>query len=115
MQHRKILSARCIQLIQYLEGSQTFFGEVTQEFLEEVLDTFRWHQPSIMDTSAYLAPKNAHPYVSDVIRFRRPHIDFFRPHMLDTKVAQAGIRKRDLQPKMRSRALILPRQTSFSH
>ena len=94
-------------------------GVDAQEFITQALETFRWHQDSIVDLQTYQALHSIYSLIADVVCFKGPHINHLTPRVLDIDAAQTAMQQRGLQAKLliegppRRNCPILLRQTSF--
>ena len=88
-------------------------------FVDELLETFRWHAEATVDAQTYARLVGAHRLIADVVSFKGPHINHLTPRTLDIDAAQAAMPARGIAPKETiegppARACpILLRQTSF--
>ncbi|KAK3191235.1 hypothetical protein K4F52_002825 [Lecanicillium sp. MT-2017a] len=119
LEQRQIFTPRCIELIKGFEASHSFSKETAQEFLNEALETFRWHESSTVDMATYRDLEASHPLIADIVCFKGPHINHLTPRVLHIDKAQAAMQQHGLQakevvegPPPRTN-LILLRQTSF--
>ena len=89
------------------------------EFVREVLDTFRWRGEATVTAKTYKRLHDAHRLIADVVGFKGPHINHLTPRTLDIDAVQAGMPTRGITPKAviegppRRKCAILLRQTSF--
>ncbi len=120
-----ILSSRQI----FTDGALTLIDKAEQQgglneadaetFVQEALETFRWHDTSTVSQEMYNALLNQHRLIADVVAFRGPHINHLTPRTLDIDAVQAGMSARNITPKAivegppRRNCPILLRQTSF--
>ncbi|KAK0332181.1 hypothetical protein LTR94_025941, partial [Friedmanniomyces endolithicus] len=90
-----------------------------QDFVAELLETFRWHAEATVTAETYERLVKAHRLIADVVSFKGPHINHLTPRTLDIDAAQAAMPDRGISPKETiegppSRDCpILLRQTSF--
>lgn len=88
-------------------------------FVAGLLETFRWHEDTLVDRATYDRLLASHRLVADVVAFRGPHINHLTPRTLDIDAAQAAMLARGIDAKEviegpPPRAVpILLRQTSF--
>ncbi|WDF74461.1 VOC family protein [Novosphingobium sp. KACC 22771] len=88
-------------------------------FVAGLLETFRWHEDTLVDRATYDRLLASHRLVADVVAFRGPHINHLTPRTLDIDAAQAamlaqGIDAKEVIEGPPWRAVpILLRQTSF--
>jgi uncharacterized glyoxalase superfamily metalloenzyme YdcJ len=62
--------------------------------VQYALQTFRWHEESLVDPQTYDRFKACHPLVADIAAFKGPHINHLTPRVLDIDRAQAGMEAR---------------------
>ncbi len=116
---RDIFTARCRELLALHEQQQGFSAQQAQEFVNEVLETFRWHSHATVDAATYGALHQAHRLVADVVCFRGCHINHLTPRTLDIDRVQAMMPQYGITPKAviegppRREHPVLLRQTSF--
>src|SRR5690606_34638087 len=88
-------------------------------FVQEVLETFRWHKDAPVTQELYQKLHDQHRLIADVVAFKGPHINHLTPRTLDIDMIQEGMANRGITPKAvvegppRRRCPILLRQTSF--
>jgi len=117
---RDIFTARCRELLDIHDQNQGLTRSQVNEFIAEVLETFRWHQQATVDKQTYLALHHQHRLVADVVCFRGCHINHLTPRTLDIDRAQSLMQEYGLKPKAiiegppRREWPILLRQTSFT-
>lgn len=58
------------------------------------METFRWHERSLVCRETYGRMRKAHPLLADIVGFRGPHINHLTPRVLDIDAAQAGMAER---------------------
>ncbi|KAK4501143.1 hypothetical protein PRZ48_006949 [Zasmidium cellare] len=113
---RQIFTPRCLEMIQAFESRPILSQFEAEDFIQEALETLRWHQTSTVDLETYQALQKAHPLVADVVCFRGPHLT---PRVLDIEAAHVEMQRRGMQakkdvegPPARKNPILL-RQTSF--
>lgn len=116
---RDIFTAGVREQIECFESQGGLTDEQAQRFVEEALETFRWHQDATVDYATYQALAAEHRLIADVVCFRGPHINHLTPRTLDIDAAQAAMPDYGMTPKAiiegpprRDNAILL-RQTSF--
>ncbi|WKT41757.1 protein of unknown function DUF1338 [Fusarium oxysporum f. sp. vasinfectum] len=67
LRKRNIFTDRCVELIEIFESQKSFSKDVSEEFIKEALETFRWHKTSTVDMKTYKALREAHPLIADVV------------------------------------------------
>ena len=90
-----------------------------REFVQEALETFRWHRHATVDQETYHALQREHRLIADVVCFPGCHINHLTPRTLDIDRVQELMPKYGIEPKIliegppRREVPILLRQTSF--
>jgi len=116
---RQIFTARALELTAMAEANNGLTDAQADEFVQEVLETFRWHGASTVTETVYHELHDAHRLIADVVCFRNPHINHLTPRTLDIDAAQVemgvcGISAKDvIEGPPRRKHPILLRQTSF--
>jgi uncharacterized glyoxalase superfamily metalloenzyme YdcJ len=88
-------------------------------FVDEALETFRWHSDATVDRATYESLSAEHRLIADVVCFRGPHINHLTPRTLDIDEVQRRMPDYGIEPKAtiegppRRRCPLLLRQTSF--
>ncbi|HDV5005225.1 TPA: VOC family protein [Escherichia coli] len=119
LRQRDIFTPRCRQLLEEYEQRGGFNETQTQEFVQEALETFRWHQSATVDEETYRALHNEHRLIADVVCFPGCHINHLTPRTLDIDRVQSMMPECGIEPKIliegppRREVSILLRQTSF--
>ncbi|WP_417605778.1 VOC family protein [Oceanimonas baumannii] len=117
---RDIFTAQARKLVDVAEAQGGLTDAQAQEFVAEVLETFRWHQHATVDHASYQALQNSHRLIADVVCFHGPHINHLTPRSLDIDAVQQQMPAAGISPKAviegppRRRCPILLRQTSFT-
>ncbi|MER9832269.1 VOC family protein [Mesorhizobium sp. M0134] len=116
---RQIFTSRALELVTVFEAEGGLEQAEAEEFVLEVLETFRWHSDATVTLATYNKLHGAHRLIADVVSFRGPHINHLTPRTLDIDAVQVGMPKRGITPKAviegspRRNCPILLRQTSF--
>lgn len=116
---RNIFTDRVIQLIEQHETEGGLNESDSNEFIQEALETFRWHKEATVTTAEYDLLHEQHRLMADVVAFKGPHINHLTPRTLDIDRIQSEMPKRGITPKAvvegppRRTCPILLRQTSF--
>ena len=116
---RNIFTPRALELIAQCEAAGGLSAADADAFVQEALETFRWHSTATVDAQTYRALQSSHRLVADVVCFRGPHINHLTPRTLDIDAAQAAMPARGMDAKdvvegpPRRNCPILLRQTSF--
>lgn len=116
---RNIFSPRAIELVEKFEKDGGLGQADADEFVKEVLETFRWQSEAAVSKETYDALHNQHRLIADIVAFKVPHINHLTPRALDIDAVQKGMFERGIPAKdiiegpPRRECLILLRQTSF--
>ncbi len=116
---RRIFTDDALALIEQAERDGGLTQADAERFVEQALETFRWHGDATVDLPTYHALHKAHRLVADVVSFRGPHINHLTPRTLDIDAAQAAMIEHGMAAKAviegppRRACPILLRQTSF--
>jgi Uncharacterized protein conserved in bacteria len=119
LQQRDIFTPRCRELIALHEERGEFTAAQAQEFVQQALETFRWHQSATVDRETYQALHQQHRLIADVVCFPGCHINHLTPRTLDIDRVQALMAEYGIEPKAviegppRRDVPLLLRQTSF--
>ena len=119
LRQRDIFTPRCRQLLEEYEQQGGFNETQAQEFVQEALETFRWHQSATVDEETYRALHNENRLIADVVCFPGCHINHLTPRTLDIDRVQSMMPECGIEPKIliegppRREVPILLRQTSF--
>lgn len=119
LNERRIFTPRGLALLALGEQQGGFSSDEADEFVLQILETFRWHHESTADVNTYRELRAAHPLVADVVCFKGPHINHLTPRVLDIDEAQAAMQRHNIRAKAsiegppRREVPILLRQTSF--
>ncbi|MET4578718.1 2-oxoadipate dioxygenase/decarboxylase HglS [Ottowia thiooxydans] len=116
---RDIFTGRCRELLDVADAEGGLNLAQSTEFVQEVLETFRWHSEATVDVQTYRRLRSIHPLIADVVCFKGPHINHLTPRVLDIDDAQAEMKARGIKAKTdiegppRNDCPVLLRQTSF--
>ena len=116
---RSIFTPAALALTGRFEAQGGLTEDDAETFVQEVLQTFRWHGRSDVDLATYQRLHAAHRLVADVVCFPGPHINHLTPRTLDIDAAQAAMQacglaaKDQIEGPPTRRVPILLRQTSF--
>lgn len=116
---RDIFTPGCRALIAQHQQQGGLNAADAARFVQEALETFRWHAHTTVDSATYRALSQQHRLIADVVCFRGCHINHLTPRTLDIDCVQALMPSRGIEPKILiegppPRAVpILLRQTSF--
>lgn len=116
---RDIFSAKARLLVSQAEALGGLNDSQAQQFVAEILKTFRWHNEAKVDLATYQQLHAAHPLLADIVAFSGPHINHLTPRTLNIDAVQQQMSDVGLTPKSviegppRRHCPILLRQTSF--
>ena len=119
LSQRTIFNERAIALVEQFEREGGLGDQSAISFVEAVLETFRWHRDTVVDSQTYDKLHHAHRLLADVVCFKGPHINHLTPRALDIDAAQQAMQARGINSKdviegsPRRTVSILLRQTSF--
>ncbi len=119
LNQRRIFTDAAVRLIERAEAQGGLDEGDADRFVDELLETFRWHGDARVDAGTYDRLNAAHRLIADIVSFRGPHINHLTPRTLDIDAAQAEMGRRGIDAKAviegpPPRAVpILLRQTSF--
>ncbi len=100
LRQRDIFTPRCRQLLEEYEQQGGFNETQAQEFVQEALETFRWHQSATVDEETYRALHNEHRLIADVVCFPGCHINHLTPRTLDIDRVQSMMPECGIEPKI---------------
>ena len=116
---RNIFSVRALALTGQAEAAGGLTDAEADEFVAEVLHTFRWHAEAAVSRDTYERLHDTHRLIADVVGFKGPHINHLTPRTLDIDAAHARMplhgmsSKHTIEGPPRRKVPILLRQTSF--
>lgn len=119
LENRQIFTEKALELINKSEKEGGLNQEDAETFVQEALETFRWHDTATVNHEMYEALLGQHRLIADVIAFKGPHINHLTPRTLDIDKVQASMEARNIPPKdtiegpPTRKCPILLRQTSF--
>mgnify|MGYP006081270329 FL=1 len=119
LENRQIFTEKVLLLIDKSEKEGGLLHEDAEIFVQEALETFRWHDTATVDYEMYKALLGQHRLIADVVAFKGPHINHLTPRTLDIDKVQASMEARNIPPKDNiegpptRKCPILLRQTSF--
>lgn len=117
--NRQIFTDKALTLTEKHEQQGGLDSVDAMQFVNEVLETFRWHTDAPISKDLYQALHDQHRLIADVVAFKGPHINHLTPRTLDIDLVQHSMASRGITPKAivegppRRRCPILLRQTSF--
>lgn len=116
---REIFTPKVRALIEQFETAGGLTVQESEQFVQEALETFRWHSESNVSATLYQRLHDAHRLVADVVSFKGPHINHLTPRTLDIDWVQKAMPENGINPKAviegppPRQCPILLRQTSF--
>lgn len=116
---RTIFTEPAVALVEKAEQEGGLDSADAARLVQEVLETFRWHDKAIVSTDMYKRLHDAHRLIADVVSFKGPHINHLTPRTLDIDQVQALMPGEGIAPKAvvegppTRKCPILLRQTSF--
>ncbi|MDB5995127.1 MAG: hypothetical protein JWP42_2263 [Pseudomonas sp.] len=116
---RSIFTPKALSLIEHAENAGGLTEAEAREFVEQALETFRWHHSATVTAEQYQKLSAQHRLIADVVAFKGPHINHLTPRTLDIDIVQAQMPAHGITPKAviegppRRQCPILLRQTSF--
>lgn len=119
LSNRSIFTDNAISLIERFERQGGLTDDEAKQFIQEALETFRWHDHTPVSKELYQRLLAQHGLIADVVGFKGPHINHLTPRTLDIDTVQAGMQTRGIPSKAiiegppRRECPILLRQTSF--
>ncbi len=119
LESRAIFTPTAVELTRKAEREGGLDEGDAQRFVEEVLESFRWHDRANVDLSMYDRLHDAHRLIADVVSFKGPHINHLTPRTLDIDRVQELMPEYGIAPKAvvegppTRTCPILLRQTSF--
>ena len=119
LDRRSIFTAKALSLIEHAESEGGLTDPQALEFVEQALETFRWHHSATVTAAQYQTLSAQHRLIADVVAFKGPHINHLTPRTLDIDIVQAQMPLHGITPKAviegppRRQHPILLRQTSF--
>ncbi|WP_407313603.1 VOC family protein [Pseudomonas sp. nanlin1] len=119
LSRRTIFTEAALALIQCHETEGGLTEDQAQSFIQQALETFRWHREATVTAEQYQQLHDQHRLIADVVAFKGPHINHLTPRTLDIDAVQAGMPGKGIPPKAviegpppRKHPILL-RQTSF--
>jgi len=116
---RAIFTPAALELIALSETQGGLNETQAEDFIQQALETFRWHVQATVNASQYQQLHDQHRLIADVVAFKGPHINHLTPRVLDIDAAQHRMPKKGISPKAviegppPRQCPILLRQTSF--
>jgi uncharacterized glyoxalase superfamily metalloenzyme YdcJ len=119
LSRRNIYSARSVELIEKAESQEGLNDEETDEFVSELLKTFRWNNEAMVSVEDYTFFDRESRLIADIVSFKGPHINHLTVGTINIDEAQCSIENSGAEakssiegPPLRSCPILL-RQTAF--
>jgi uncharacterized glyoxalase superfamily metalloenzyme YdcJ len=119
LERREIFTERALELITLHDAQGGLDQAQAEEFVTQVLETFRWHNHATVSSAEYQQLHDQHRLIADVVAFKGPHINHLTPRTLDIDAVQNAMPSRGITPKAviegppPRKCPLLLRQTSF--
>ena len=119
IQARDIFTDKVRELVNTAEQNSGLDEVQTTQFIDAVVDVFRWHSEAAISSELYAKLLAEHPLIADVVSFKGPHINHLTPRVLDIDAVQAQIHttgavaKAVIEGPPNRNCPILLRQTAF--
>lgn len=119
LERRQIFSSRALELTARHEADCGLSEVDADQFVDEVLETFRWSGRATVSKDIYSRLSSVHRLIADVVCFKGPHINHLTPRTLDIEAVHAAMpkhgiaRKEVIEGPPKRHNPILLRQTSF--
>lgn len=116
---RRIYTSTAVFLVEKAERDGGLSKADSNQFVNEILETFRWHADAQVSLELYNRLVGAHRLIADIVSFKGPHINHLTPRTLDIDIVQELMPERGIDPKAviegppKRDCPILLRQTSF--
>ncbi|OQV07340.1 hypothetical protein CLAIMM_11791 [Cladophialophora immunda] len=116
---RNLFTSRLLDIIDRIESSLPVTPQDAEDLITDSLKIFKWHSKSDVTIGQYLALKQEHPMVADIVCFPSAHINHLTPRTLDINLVQEEMVRQEMPAKDRiegppaRQCPILLRQTSF--
>ncbi|MCH9705350.1 MAG: VOC family protein [Proteobacteria bacterium] len=116
---RQIFTPAAVQLTALAETQGGLNAAQATTFINEVLETFRWHADANVTSDTYNKLHAEHRLIADIVCFQGPHINHLTPRTLDIDAVQTAMPAHAITAKAvvegppPRRCPILLRQTSF--
>ncbi len=116
---RQIFNSAAINMVKLAERQGGLDTTQAEQFIDAVLEIFRWHGAAAVDFAMYQDLHQQHRLLADVVSFQGPHINHLTPRTLDIDAAQQAMPAYGIESKAvvegppPRHCSILLRQTSF--
>ncbi|KAJ5712699.1 hypothetical protein N7493_009167 [Penicillium malachiteum] len=119
LDQRNIFTPRLLALLDIVDTKGSLSATECAEFIENGLETFRWHSKATVTLDEYKILKAEHPLIADIVSFPSSHINHLTPRTIDIDLVQQLMVDHGMPAKERiegppkRECPILLRQTSF--
>lgn len=119
LNQRNIFTFRLLALLDSVELKGSLSQDECVEFINNGLETFRWHSKTTVTLDEYTQLKAEHPLIADIVSFPNAHINHLTPRTIDIDLVQSLMVEHGMPAKERiegppkRNCPILLRQTSF--
>ncbi|KAJ5965370.1 hypothetical protein N7481_012084 [Penicillium waksmanii] len=119
LDQRSIFTPRLLALLDTVELKGSLTPDECLEFINNGLETFRWHSMTTVTLDEYMILKAEHPLIADIVSFPNAHINHLTPRTIDIDLVQSLMVEHGMPAKERiegppkRNCPILLRQTSF--
>lgn len=116
---RNVISPRSLAMVEQAERNGGLTEREGEDFLDALVETFRWRGEALSSRAVYEALLEEHPLLADVACFPNPHINHLTASVRDIDAAQARMLESGLPAKdtiegpPRRKCPVLLRQTAF--
>ncbi|KAJ5111426.1 hypothetical protein N7532_001961 [Penicillium argentinense] len=119
LSQRDIFTPRLLALLDIVDQKGHLTPAECTEFIQNGLETFRWHSKTTVTLGEYMRLKSEHPLIADIVSFPNAHINHLTPRTIDIDLVQKLMADHGMPAKERIEGPpkrvcpILLRQTSF--
>lgn len=119
LDQRNIFTPRLLALLDIVESRGSLSPDECVEFIDNGLETFRWHSKTTVTLDEYTILKAEHALIADIVSFPNAHINHLTPRTIDIDLVQRLMvehgmpAKERIEGPPRRKCPILLRQTSF--
>lgn len=119
LKQRNIFTPRLLEILDTVDKKGTLTPAECTEFINNGLETFRWHSKATVTLDEYMLLKAEHPLIADIVSFPSSHINHLTPRTIDIDLVQQLMLDHGMPAKERiegppkRKCPILLRQTSF--
>lgn len=119
LKQRNIFTSRLLEILDIVDAKNALTPGECIDFINNGLETFRWHSKATVTLDEYMLLKAEHPLIADIVSFPNAHINHLTPRTIDIDLVQQLMLDHELPAKERIEGPpkrqypILLRQTSF--